>query len=186
MASKKRTKSGIRNVADFPLDTGMSKPYRIAAFLEWWAVRHPHDFAAYNEVLKAIEGYRHMPRIDSEEVAALRTRIHSVERIMNEKYKRSLVRHRGLGVRATVDDVDMIRNKQVDRVKKVERSITAVVRLDGLIDTSKIPNTPENKPLKEWYSRDVKGIIKQIGDPRYLEKMLPPATKSDEEKKKPN
>lgn len=176
-----RRKNGARNLEDFPLDTEMSKPHRIAAFLDWWAKKAPYDFAMYNEVLKAIEGYKRLPRLDTEEVDSLRGRIGSAERIVHEKYRRAVVRHRGLGVRATVDDVDVVRHKSVDRTRKVERAIVALARQDEIVDVNKIPNTPENRALKQWYNRDVKGILKQIAAPEFLAKMLPPGSKEKDE-----
>ena len=76
----KRT-NGHRNIEAFPLDTGLSKPQRAAAFLDWWATKHPYDFAAYNEILKAIEGYNKLPRMDTEEVEAVRAADAYVARI---------------------------------------------------------------------------------------------------------
>jgi hypothetical protein len=170
----KRT-NGHRNLEAFPLDTGLSKPQRAAAFLDWWAQKHPYDFAAYNEILKAIEGYTKLPRMDTEEVEQVRGIVGRAASILHEKFRRGLVRQRGLGARATVDSADAIRHKAVDKSRKIERDILALAKLDEIIDLKSIPDTPENRPLKQWYQRDVKGILKQIASPEYLAKMLPPA-----------
>mgnify|MGYP000323885556 CR=1 FL=1 len=58
-----------------------------------------------------------------------------------------------------------------------QRDIVALAKIDEIIDLKSIPDTPENRPLKQWYQRDVKGILKQIASPEYLAKMLPPAEK---------
>jgi hypothetical protein len=100
--------------------------------------------------------------------------------ILHENYKRALVRKRGLGARASVDSADTIRHKAIDRTKKVERDIVALSKLDEIIDLKSIPDTPENRPLKQWYQRDVRGILKQVSSPEFLAKMLPPAQKDDE------
>lgn len=175
----KRT-NGHRNIEAFPLDTGLTKPQRAAAFLDWWAHKHPYDFAAYNEILKAIEGYAKLPRMDTEEVEAVRGVVGRAANILHEKYRRGLVRQRGLGARATVDSADTIRHKAVDKSKRIERDIVALAKIDEIIDLKSIPDTAENRPLKQWYQRDVKGILKQIASPEYLAKMLPPAEKDRE------
>ena len=64
--------------------------------------------------------------------------------------------------------MDAIRNKAVERVKKVERDIVALNKLDEIIDVKSIPDTPENRPLKHWYQREVKGILKQVAAPEFL------------------
>jgi hypothetical protein len=168
-----RSSNGTRNLADFPIDLGLSKPQRIAAFLDWWATKHPFDFAAYNEILKAIEGYKRMPRMDTEEVAHLQGRIGSAEKLLQNQYKRALIRQRGLGARASVDSADALDHKQVGRVRTMERAIAAVQRGDELINLKEIPDSP----TKRWYSRDVKVILKQFEAPDALARLLPPAMK---------
>lgn len=168
---KRRNKDGTRDVSLFPLDTGLKKPQRIAAFLDWWAQRHPYDFSAYNELLKAIEGYKHLPRITSDEVDSIRSRVRSAERILLSKFGRVAIRNRGLGIRASVDDEDMLRNKQVDRVVKIRQSIEKAIDLDKRIDLAKVPNGA----LKNWYIRGgVRGILSQVGSQEQLQKLLPP------------
>lgn len=173
MATRKTGKDN-RNIDAFPLDTGLKKPQRIAAFLDWWANHHPYDFVAYNEITKAVEGYKKLPRMDTDEVEHMRELVGRSGKVLQEKYKRVLVRQRGIGARATVDSMDAIRNRAVDRARNVERGIVALAKLDDIIDVKSIPDTAENKPLKQWYQRDVKGILKQVASPEFLAKMLPP------------
>lgn len=174
-----RKKRDDRDVGAFPLDNALTMPHRIAAFLDWWAKRHPYDFAAYNEILKAVMGYQRLPRLDTEEVEQIRGTVGRAEPILHEKYQRALVRSRGVGARATVDDIDVIRNKQVGRARRVERAIVALAHTGELIDVKRIPDNPANRDLKQWYSRDLNGILKQVSAPEYLAKMLP--KKKDEE-----
>lgn len=168
-----------RDVSKFPLDTELTKPQRVAAFLDWWVRQHPFDFAGYHEITKAVNGYKHLPRLDTEEVVSMQGVVGRSAKILHHQYRRSLVRQRGLGARATVDSADAIRNKAVDRARKVERDIVALATLDEIIDLKSIPDTAENRPLKQWYQRDVKGILKQVSAPDFLQRLLPP--KQDDE-----
>lgn len=181
MATRKKKINGTRNIEDFQLDTAISKPQRIAAFLDWWATEHPFDFAGYHEITKAIEGYKRLPRMDTDEVATTRGLVGRSSKILQEKYKRALVCQRGLGARATVDAADTIRHKAIDRTKKVERDIVALSKLDEIIDLKTIPDTEANRPLKQWYQRDVRGILKQVASPEFLARMLPPAQGDDKD-----
>lgn len=179
MASKKR--NGVRNLDAFKCDMELRMPHRVASLLDFWATAHPYDPLGYNEITKAVNGYRHMPRTDTEEVASMREIVGRASKILQSQYRRALVRHPSLGARATVDSMDTLRHAAVKRVKTVERAIGALNTVDEIIDLKSIPDTAENRSLKHWYQRDARGIIKQLASPEFLAKMLPPAP--PEEKK---
>lgn len=174
MATTKRKAHTSRNIEAFPLDAKLSKTARIAAFLDFWAAEHPYDFVQYNEVLKAIEGYGYLPRLENKDCDGVRNRCHGAGRILRVKFKRELVRHQGLGVRATVDSMDVIRHVQTKRSAKIENAIKAAAETDANVDIRSIPDTPENAPLKTWYKRDMKSLLKQLSSPEVMARMLPP------------
>lgn len=151
-----------------------SHPRRLAHFLDYWARLVPYDFAGYNEVLYAVEQRRSMPRLDTKDVWILRGRLYAAKKVLRGEYQRDTVSSKGLGVRATVGDEDVLRNVAPRATVAVERSIRRLAETDAMIDPKKIKDTPENKPLKQWYSRNVRGILKQIASPEFTEKLLPP------------
>lgn len=175
----KKPRQGARNFGAFPLDMEMSMPQRVAAFLDWWAEHQPYDFAGYHEITKAVNGYKHLPRLETQEVISMQSVVGRASKILHEKYKRALVRRRGLGARGTVDSADAIRHKAVDRARKVERDIVALATLDEIIDLKSVPDTPENRAMKDWYRRDVKGILKQVAAPEFTQRLLPPKQETD-------
>lgn len=158
------------------------KAARIAHFLDWWAKAMPYDYAAYNEVTKAVEGYKHLPRLDSKDVEQTRSTMARARVILRKHYNRDLHPSRGIGVRATVDDFDMVKNVATNRAIRVERSIRNLAETDAMIDTSKIPDNAATAPLKTWYKRSVKGILKQLASPDFASKLLPPAPGEEEKK----
>jgi hypothetical protein len=151
-----------------------ASPRRIAHFLDYWAKVAPYDFAGYNEVLYAIEQRRSMPRLDTKDVWALRQRVYAGKKILRSEYNRDTVSSKGLGVRASVDDEDVLRNVAPRQTVAVERSIRRLAEVDAMIDPKKVKDTAENKALKQWYSRNVRGILKQIASPEFTDKLLPP------------
>jgi len=157
------------------------KALRIAHFLDWWARTMPYDFAGYNEVTKAIEGYKHLPRLDSKDVERTRDTMARARVILRKKFNRDIHPSRGLGVRATVDDFDMVKNVATSRAIRVERSIRNLAETDAMIDTRKIADTAETSPLKNWYNRSVRGILKQVASPEFAAKLLPPAPPAPED-----
>lgn len=176
-----RRSSGDRNIEAFPLDTSQTKPARIAAFLTWWAKQHPHDFAAYNEILKAIEGYKKLPRMDTKDVEAVRECTGRAEKILHRDYKRVLIRHRGLGARASVDDLDIIRNKQVQKAKRMHSAAKSFIDTDALVDVRTIADTAANRPWTNWYRRDAGAIVKMVNSEDFLGKLLPAAASKDKD-----
>jgi hypothetical protein len=153
--------------------------HRIAFFLHWWAQKMPYDFIGYNEILKAVEKRSSLPRLDTKDVWALRDRLYGAKTVLRRDYKRDTVHLRGMGVRATVDDKDVLLNVAPRQTKVVERSIKRMADVDSMIDLKKVPDSPETRPFKNWYNRSVRGILKQIAAPEFTERLLPP--KPDDE-----
>lgn len=173
MAKKKSNKS--IPLTEFKFDPKMRRPARIAAFLAWYAEHQPYVWAGYNEVLQATSGLGYKPRLSNDEVRVIKGAMTRAAQILQSEHGRALVTNRGLGVRATVDSVDTVKNVATKRAKRAERAIVSLSQVDEIVDVNSIPNTPENRALKQWYQRDVRGILKQVSDPQFLQRMLPPA-----------
>ncbi len=173
MASRKQ--KNTFSISDFHVDPEMRRPARIAAFLHWYAQHQPYVWAGYNEVLQATNGLGYKPRLSNDEVRVIKGAMHRAGQILMETYGRAVISNRGLGIRATVDAADTVRHVATKRAKRAERAIVSLAQVDEIVDVSAIPNTPENKALKQWYQRDVRGILKQVSDAEFLTKMLPPA-----------
>lgn len=150
------------------------KGFRIAAFLAWWVQKLPGDFASYNEIVKAIEGYDHLPQYKGREALAVRKLMQAARYHLRKHHSRDLLTSRGLGARATIDDADMIRNVSTVQAMAVERSVRKLAETDAMVDVNHVPDTPENAPLKRWYKTSVRGILKQIANPEFAQKLLPP------------
>ena len=184
MATKKKNGSRDKDILKFPLDTAMKKSYRVAAFLDWWANQYPRDFAQVNEITRAINAYPHLPRLNNEEVVSVNGQMSRVDDILHKKYKRSLIRHRALGVRASVDSLDDIEHTQMKKAKRIQRAVASFQKTDEHIDVSSIPNKPENKASKDWYTKDIGHVLKLFSAPEFMGKLLPKASASASAEKK--
>lgn len=147
---------------------------RIAYFLDWWARQAPYDFVGYNEILKAVEKRASMPRLDTKDVDQLRGRMYGAKKVLRSEYHRDVVHLRGTGVRATVDHKDQLINTAPKDTVAVERSIKRLAATDAMIDMKKVPDDEETRPYKQWYTRSVRGILKQISAPEFTDRLLPP------------
>jgi len=169
---KKKLPSGMEA---FPLDIKMKKPARIAAFLDWWAKKQQLEYVAYNQLLQVIEGYQSLPNAKSPEVKAIRTQVRRAEDLLNDVYGRGIVRHRWFGVRATADDFDRLKNRHVKKAKVLKTAMISFEKEAEHIDISKIPNTPETRPYKDWFNRGTKHILALANDPAFMNHLLPAA-----------
>lgn len=178
MASKKNGNNTSRHldIAGFPLDSDMTTPERVAAYLDWAAKEYPGQFTAYNVLYKAIQGQKATPQLRSQVVEDLRRKMQGVKRVLETKYNRVLVSQTAIGVRATVDSADTLTAALPKRMKRLQSAKNAVVRATDMIDPTKIPNTAEYRPWREWLNRDVKDVRRLLTDGDFDQKLLPPST----------
>ncbi len=158
--------------ADYKPQTLLSRPQRIAHFLDWAAINMPKQFHPYNIIVKMIQGYGHTPRNNNAEVVEIRNAMTRAKEVLRDKYHRGCYTDRNLGTRATVDAADHIENglkRQVTRWIAGKRSIE---KTTSVIDTSTLPQNDEGRKMLA-YTREVNGAIKLISDER-VNKLLPP------------
>jgi hypothetical protein len=166
----------------YEIQVKMSKPQRAAHFLDWNAKHSPGDFVAYNELLKAITGVGRMPQLKSQEVEHLRRNGYAIRKHLFEKYGRELVSLPGVGVRASIDDADVLKNVVPKKATRLQSARVGFIKTVSHIDQKNIPDTAEMRPLKGWLTHQVKDIMKQISDPSFERKLLPPSSETPPEK----
>ncbi len=165
------------DIRGFKLDIKLSMPQRAAAYLDWAATTYPDAYTPYNMMLKAITGQAKTPRVNDPEVERLRSTLRaSVRKIMQRQYNREVVSQPGYGVRATSTDLDLVRTSLTRKINRLRGAKNAVALTVGMVDPANIPNTPEAKPWKDWFSRSAKDIVRQLNSPEFEKKMLPPAS----------
>lgn len=175
-----KTKDLLKNIHSFKFDPSMSKADRLVEFLDWGARNHPGQFCPYNFAVKAINGYSRTPMINSREVEALRSSFNRVNKKLQERYGRSLFQVPGVGVRATVDVADATQNVMTKKSSRLNAARNAYVQTAQLLDPSKIPDTPELRPWKQWLKTSVKDVLKTISSPDFEQRLLAP---HDDDKK---
>lgn len=154
--------------------TKMSPPQRAAHYLDWAATNYPKQYTQYTHLVKAIYGYGRMPRVDSQEVVSLRHAMSRIRQILIEKFGRQLDTKPGLGVRATVDSLDVARNTMPREIMKVRRAQAAAARTYSLINKNAIPKTPETEHILEWLNKDVRDVMKTLNSPEFQARLSLP------------
>ena len=169
-----------KTLSEYEFVPSMSRTKRVAHFLDWAAKHMPKELHPFNIIAKAINGFKHLPRLDSKEADLIKSVSSSVRKVLLNEYKRGMVSVRGLGVRATVDDADMVVHdisKKGQRVTTAMNSFTASV---NVVSVANIPKTPEMAPYQKYLrqAKEVVGLFSQ----EYLQKLLPPKTEKEEAK----
>jgi hypothetical protein len=178
------SESTVRQVSDwkrffqgFKLPHPPGKPdkmlplgHRIAFLLDWAAKKAPYNFVPYNVVYKEINGLEATPRTTNEDVTRMRRLLTSVRPLLQRTYKRDIKNLSGFGVRATVDDLDVVKTTTGAAVRRFNSAGEALKKNAALVNPSKLPEGSD----KAWFTRTVSPAVNALSnDPRML-KLLPP------------
>lgn len=145
--------------------------HRIAYLLDYAAKKAPYNFVPYNVIYREINGLEATPRVDNENVAIMRKKLAGVRPLLQKLYKRDLKNLSGLGVRATVDDLDVVKTTTVTVVARVNSAHNALKANAALVNPNRLPEGSD----KAWYVRTVSPAIKALTDDPRMLKLLPPA-----------
>lgn len=174
-AKSKRSKFTL-DISKFEVDSKLSIAHRAAQYLDWAAKHYPHQYTPYNLLLQALMGYERTPKLSNAEVTRLRSASGRIRKLLVEKYARDLVVQPGLGPRATVDATDKLKMVMPKKAARLASARGQFVATANSIDPKLIPNTPEMAPMKDWFIRSVKDVVKQISSKEFEDKLLPPNT----------
>jgi hypothetical protein len=138
-------------------DATMTIPERTAHALDWAAAHNGGMIVPYNILLKAVMGYNRMPRLKTEEVEALRRKMSRARQLLEKVYGRALVAVTGIGVRATVDGEDAVRNSAKPAGARLERAAQIFKDRLALVNKAEV----QDKELLAWL-RGANAHVKQI------------------------
>lgn len=155
----------------------MSKTQRIAHFLDWSAMHVPYEIMPYNIILRAIEGYEHTPRAGSQETIALRKVTKGARAQLLKLYSRGMLSEPGVGLRATVDDADMVKTDVAKKSSRVQSAVKSLADSVEKVDTKSESFQGLTTEWKDWFKTNAKDVVKQMASPEYLRKLLPPGSK---------
>lgn len=155
---------------------------RVAHLLDWAAQHYPKEYMPYNYGLKAVMGYRQLPRLGTEEVERFRGVVGRSRQVLQAKYARELDVQHGVGFRATTDSSDTLTVAFPKRMRRLDSAKEAVVRTASLIDVKQVPQTGELGRLRRWFEADARKVLDALKSATFTKGLLPPVTATDEEK----
>lgn len=151
------TKTAPLTFKGYHHDSHMTIPERAAHALDWAAAHNRGQVVPYNILLKAAMGYSRTPRLQTQEVEQLRTKMSRVRQILEKTYGRALVSVPGIGVRATSDGEDAVKNAAQPAGVRLERAAKLFKQRLALVDQAQV----KDKDLLAWL-RGAKAHVKQI------------------------
>lgn len=164
------------DVKKYATDSSLTVAGRVAHFLNWAADKYPKQFVQYNVLLKAIMGFSHTPRLNTQEVERLKDQMGHVAKLLYKRYGRETIAQPAVGIRASVDSADLLVNVAPRKARRLVKARDALVQTKELINLDEVPNLPEYRAYKEWLGKDVNDVLKLVNTEKFTERMLPPGS----------
>jgi hypothetical protein len=166
----------------------MANAHRIAHFLDWAADTYPGYIFLYEEIAYCVSELSAMPRNNKvKTVQSIRGAMSAAANTLRKNYSRALVSERGVGVRATINELEKVQHDVAVRAQrytaagnKLTESIDVVVgaRLDK--DVKELvallgddPEVEEMSLLAEWYHRVAASVSRKALDKAQEKLQLP-------------
>jgi hypothetical protein len=158
---------------------------RVAEFLNWCADRYPHQIITHEEVTQAIFTLGKVPDGRAKHVKSVKGQMSSAAKLLMEKYKKSLITMRGVGVRASVDDADILKESVTKEVERHKQTADKLQKTADLINPGALQDQldalkgdPELKEelltLSEWFNGTMGKYLKSLKRPTVAAALLPP------------
>lgn len=164
----------VQGFIDKILDIKVSIPARAAAALDYVAENSPGTIVPYSILQQMVMGYKHQPRVGTDEVKKLQSKMTAVGKILHEKYGRGKHSIPGVGVRATHSSADRLVTEVPKKRTAARAAMNSLTKSMSAINIKDVPNTPELKEHRDWFLHNSKNILDGSND---LIKRLLPAKK---------
>jgi hypothetical protein len=158
---------------------------RVAEFLFWARNNYPYHIITYEEVTQAIFKLGRVPQMSSQHVKSVRGGVPSAGKLLMEKFKITLITERGVGVRAAVDDTDMLRKSVPDVAERHRQTAEKLAKVAKLIAPARLQEQfkslkgdprirEEVMELSKWLNESLLKYIKTLERPKAAAALLPP------------
>lgn len=158
---------------------------RVAEFLYWARDKYPHQIITYEEVTQAIFSLGRIPSRGAKHVKSVRGQMSSAGKILIEKYKTSLITVRGVGVRAGVDDADILKESVTKDAERHRQTAEKLEKTAGLVSPERLkahldelegdPKAAEELlELSKWFNESMSKYLRSLKRPAHTTALLPP------------
>lgn len=174
MAKSGRGPHDVSGYTPLPKNERTAHYKSVAHFLDWAAKHKPQTYFPWGMITAVVLEMASTPRDNSQSTQLIKKTASKVRKHLIEAYGRELENLTGIGARATVGSLDVLKGRLVERKKKFDQAAAGLQMTASLINTSEIPNNAETKPLKAWFDSVVSPNLKRLDDVQKA-LALPPA-----------
>lgn len=171
----KDTSARKRSRPEYKRPEGLNPAEAIAHYLDWSAKHRPYEFNKMTEIAYCAMDLRTRPREESEDTKFCKKKMDLAKKVLLKDYGRRTIYKRGLGHRATVDDLDMVKGPGARQATIVANASKKFSDIIDSVDVDAMPNTEEAKPWKDWVPR-AKQQANRLIAPSFRAALLPPGS----------
>lgn len=167
--------------------TARSISGKVCEFLLWAREKYPKYFILHEEITQAIFSLGRMPTKSSKHVRSVANAMGRARKVMKDKFQQDIIVQRGVGARATVDDLDVMTTSVMRDVEKHERTARNLKETVGLIDSKQLDKLIAEAPAeirddlaisKQYFQEYLMKYMKLLEKPTNVKALLPPIPSS--------
>lgn len=158
---------------------------KVCEFLIWASLKYPKYIILHEEITQAIFVLGKIPPKASKHVKSVAGSLSRARRLMKDKYKQDIIVRRGVGARATIDDLDIMTTsvmRDVDKHERTAKNLKETVNLvnnkkvDALIDEAPASIREDLRISRDYFNEYLTKYIKLLDKPINVKALLPPVT----------
>jgi hypothetical protein len=156
---------------------------RVCEFLHWASLKYPKSIITYEEITQAVFMLGKKPSTGSKAVKSVTSAISRSRKVMKPKYKQDILTEKGVGARATVDELDVLSTSILRDTETHRRSAAKLKSTVDLINEKKLDRLIAQAPkevrdeimiTRAWYTESLGKYIKMLEKPSSAKALLPP------------
>lgn len=158
-----RARSPADFARNYDIDTTGTYGERASKFLNEGANVLPYRFFDKRLLAKVAFGLSRVPGEDTDYVKKrLGSVLTSANRLLMKVYSREVYVDPVEGIRATVDDADLVRTKHRRKRRRVKTTIASLQATDNLVDSNKLTGDLKRELMRS--RRSIKSLNEAVGD----------------------
>ena len=147
------------------------RPFRQIAHFLAWATKHlPGEYFSYQEITRAICGYKVGSRVGADLVKVVDNAMSRAKDVLEEKYKLGYFNKRNVGARATIGSDDITEYTLRPKVSRLASARKAVIKTAAIVPPNGFTDAANQRFFKTVKSS---GLLSSSADAEVLA-LLPP------------
>lgn len=169
---KKNEMEEMLELYEWPKDEP-ARSQRIAHLLNFCAENLPYQFISLTTIQRYANGMTVNPRMPDDVIRGIKGSFCNVKKILLSKYKRGWASQPGVGVRACVDDADVVKKDVAGKATRLQSALVSLSKSVEIVDTKSASYASLDAKTKSWFQKDIKENIDELLEEGAELKLLP-------------